>query len=94
MVVTGDEVAAGGGVGLATEGGEVGGYFEPIVEEEGLVGEGLAAVSAFVAIDATESFGGVMAVTVEPGRCGGIKAMSGAAGAGTEEVIGIHVYLH
>ena len=90
VVMTSDKVAAGRRVDLATECMEVGRFFEPIVKEKGLIGEGSAAILAFIALDSTESLGGVVAVAVEPLRIGEIEPMSATGAAWTEEVVSLH----
>ena len=62
-------------------------FFEPIVEEEGLIGEGLAAETTLVALNATEGVGGVESVTDEPGEAGWLEGVSGTGWIGTEEVV-------
>ena len=93
-MVTTDEVATGRGVDLATQGFEVGGFLQPIVEEEGLIGEGLSADSASVSLYTTEGFGHVKPIEDIPVGAWRIEAMSRTGRIRAEEVILNHEILH
>ena len=88
--MTSDEVATGSRIDLASQSGEVGRFFQPVVEEKGLIGEGLPAGPTQVALHATEGFGHMKAIPNEPVGVVGLELMSRAGRGGTEEVLRDH----
>ena len=87
MVVTTDEVATRRGIDITTQRGEVGVFFQPIVEQKRLIGESLSAESTPVSLYATKCFGHMIAVVDIPVGGEWVDAVSRTGSIGTEEVI-------
>jgi hypothetical protein len=87
MVVTTDEIATRGGIDITTQRGEVGAFFQPIVEQERLIRESLSTETTPVSLYATKCFGHMIAVANIPAGRRWIDMMSRTERIRTKEVV-------